>query len=275
MSGRIERLAWLRNPAAECGPDQAPSRPARLILVGAPGVGKGTQAALLSQRLGACHLSTGDIFRAALRIPAEERSPALNAAIDAMQRGDLVSDATVLRIVGERMACLTCPAGFLLDGFPRTVAQAQAFEDLLDEAGVHLTGAIVYELPHERIVARIAGRRVCPACKAVFHVRAQPPRHAGICDGCGAELIQRDDDHPKAVRVRMATYEKATAPLVDYYRHRGLLRSVSAEGTPEQVLERTLGLIGVRSTTPSPAAAADGRAPALPVDVSRPNYLIG
>lgn len=246
MSGRADRAAWLVDPRSSCHEPVLAPRPHRLVLLGAPGVGKGTQAALLSSRLGPCHLSTGDVFRAARRQSPCSRTPALNAAVDAMDRGELVSDETVLQIIGERVACLRCVGGFLLDGFPRTLAQAHALEALLEAEQVRLDAAISYELPIERVVARIAGRRVCPACKAVFHLQAQPPRRSGYCDACGQGLVQREDDHPRAVRVRMHAYQKATAPLTQFYDHRGLLRVVSAEGEPEEIFSRTLSLIGTR-----------------------------
>lgn len=246
MSGHADRAAWLADPRAACGPPAAGPRPHRLILLGAPGVGKGTQAALIASRLGPCHLSTGDVFRAAKALAPCDRTPALNAAVEAMQRGDLVSDDTVLAIIGERTACLRCAGGFLLDGFPRTLNQAHALEALLAAEQVRLDAVVSYELATQRVVARIAGRRVCPACKAVFHVQAQPPRVAGYCDACGAGLMQREDDHPRAVRVRMQAYYKATTPLMQFYEHRGLLRVVSADGDPEEVFARTMSLIGTR-----------------------------
>jgi adenylate kinase len=220
-----------------------------LILLGPPGVGKGTQASLLSSRLGPCHLSTGDIFRGARATPACERSPALNAAVEAMQRGELVSDDTVVSLVRERVECLRCNGGFLLDGFPRTLQQAQALDDLLAREGVALDGVINYEMPIEEVVARIGGRRVCPSCKAVFHVIGQPPARPGLCDACGGALVHRDDDKPEAVRVRMQAYAKSTQPLIDYYSRRGLLVSVSANGSPEEIYERTIG--SLRSLAPA------------------------
>ncbi len=236
-----DRKAWLQGPAAHCDhPAEPLVRPLRLILLGAPGVGKGTQAEMLGARVGACHLSTGDIFRAAKAQSRCERSPALEAALQYMRRGELVPDETVLALVTERVACLKCQGGFLLDGFPRTVAQAQALEVLLKKNKLRLDGVVSYELPIEQVIARLSGRRTCPNCKAVFHILALPPKTEGICDHCGAKLYQREDDRPESVRVRMQAYEKSTVPLADFYRARGLLRSISAEGTPEEICERTL-----------------------------------
>jgi adenylate kinase len=203
-------------------------------------VGKGTQAELLSARLGACQLSTGDIFRAAKSLSPAERSPAITAALEYMRRGELVPDETVVDLVAERTGCLRCEGGFLLDGFPRTVAQAQALEGLLQKQGLKLDAVLSYELPLEELVARLAGRRTCPVCKAVFHIQGRPPKVEGICDHCGGALYQREDDRPESIRVRMAAYQKSTAPLADYYRARGLLIPILAKGAPEEILGRTL-----------------------------------
>jgi adenylate kinase len=239
-----DRAAWLKGGNAVCS--KPPSKPAgriwRLVLLGAPGVGKGTQAELLSERLGACQLSTGDVFRAAKCLAEGERSPALKAALQYMVRGDLVPDEIVLAIIFERMRCLHCCGGFLLDGFPRTVAQAEVLENLLKKENVPLTAVLNYELPLNQIVARLSGRRTCSKCKAVFHVTNMPPRVKGICDHCGGELIQREDDRPESVRVRMAAYEKCTRPLIDFYQKRGLLVSIKAEGSPEEIYQRTRSL---------------------------------
>jgi adenylate kinase len=239
-----DRVAWIKGGEALC-PDP-PSKPAgriwRLVLLGAPGVGKGTQAELLSERLGACQLSTGDVFRAAKCLAEGDRSPSLEAALHYMVRGDLVPDETVLGIVQERVRCLRCCGGFLLDGFPRTVAQAEALEVLLKKENVPLTAVLNYELPIDQVVARLSGRRTCSKCKAVFHVTNMPPRVKDICDHCGAKLLQREDDRPESVRVRMEAYEKSTRPLIDFYQKRGLLVSIKAEGSPEEIYQRTRSL---------------------------------
>ena len=226
-----------------------PKRVWRVVLLGAPGVGKGTQAGLLSGALGACHLSTGDIFRAAKTVANQAGggaiSPAMADALGYMQRGDLVPDKIVVEILHERTPCLGCGGGFLLDGFPRTVAQALALDELLEEAKVKLDAVIDYQMPIDQIVARLSGRRTCGRCKAVFHEQTRPPKKAGICDACGGALIQREDDRPEAVRVRMAAYAESTAPLAAFYRGRKLLVPVEAEGSPEQILRRTLAALAV------------------------------
>jgi adenylate kinase len=241
METKRDRKAWLRGASAVCEPPPKQVKaPLRLVLLGAPGVGKGTQAELLSAKLGACQLSTGDIFRAAKSLDPSERSPAITAALEYMRRGDLVPDDTVVDLVAERGGCLRCESGFLLDGFPRTVAQAGALEDLLKKHNLKLDAVLSYELPIDEVVARLAGRRTCPGCKAVFHIETRPPKVQGVCDHCGGALYQREDDRPESVRVRMAAYQKSTAPLAEYYRNKDLLIPILAEGTPEEIFKRTL-----------------------------------
>jgi adenylate kinase len=240
MESKRDRQAWLKGGTAVCEVPATPKAlPRRLVLLGAPGVGKGTQAELLCASLGACHLSTGDIFRAAKCLGVCDRTPALTAALDYMRRGELVPDETVLALVAERVGCLRCEGGFLLDGFPRTVAQAEALEKLLKSQKLKLDAVLSYELPLEKVVARLSGRRTCPGCKAVFHIEARPPKVDATCDHCGGKLYQREDDRPESIRVRMEAYEKSTAPLAEFYRRRKLLVPVLAEGSPEEIFERS------------------------------------
>jgi len=215
--------------------------------LGAPGIGKGTQAELLCEGLGTCHLSTGDVFRAAKSLQPCDRSPALEMALESMRRGELVQDSTVLDMIKERTRCLTCHGGFLLDGFPRTVVQAEALGQLLQEEDVQLDAVLTYELALDKVVSRLSGRRTCPGCKAVFHVSARPPKVEGVCDHCGGALYQREDDRPEAIKVRMETYERSTAPLIDYYRRQGLLVSVTAEGSPEEIYQRSVTALNARA----------------------------
>jgi adenylate kinase len=185
-------------------------------------------------------LSTGDVFRAAKTLPKEELSPAIVQALEYMRKGELVPDETVVNLVRERVECLKCKKGFLLDGFPRTAAQAGALEQLLKQNNLKLDAVLSYELPIEQIVARLSGRRTCEKCKAVYHVTGRPPKKEGICDVCGGKLVLREDDRPEAVRVRMEVYAKSTAPLIEYYRKAGLLVPISADGSAEEILQRTL-----------------------------------
>jgi adenylate kinase len=238
---RQDRTAWLQGGDAPCkDPAGAPKGKAwRIVLLGAPGIGKGTQAELLGARLGACHLSTGDIFRTAKCLSEDEQTGAMKDALQFMRQGALVPDKTVLDLVRDRLRCLRCAGGFLLDGFPRTVRQAEALEEILKEQGVELTAVLDYELPVERIAARIAGRRTCSHCKAVYHVSSRPSKMPGRCDHCSGELYQREDDRPESVEVRMKAYQDSSLPLIDFYKQRGLLIAVSAEGTPEEIYQRT------------------------------------
>lgn len=247
MTPTQDRLAWLKGGDVACK-EQPPvlEHPRRLVLLGAPGVGKGTQAEMLSLAFGACQLSTGDVFRAARTFHPDDLSPAMAEALEHMRKGELVSDETVLRIIHERTSCLHCGGGFLLDGFPRTVTQARALDEILAQEKIALDAVIDYEMPLEIIVARLGGRRTCAQCKAVYHITTHPPKVAGICDHCGGPLRQRDDDQPAAVRVRMEIYQRSTEPLIDYYRAEGLLVSVSAEGKPEEIFQRTRAALNGR-----------------------------
>jgi adenylate kinase len=236
-----DRTAWLKGGQAECKVKAAKqAKPWRFVLLGAPGIGKGTQAELLTRKLGACQLSTGDVFRAAKCIAEGERSPAIKEALDYMKAGKLVPDQTVVDMVAERVHCLHCDGGFLLDGFPRTVAQAEALSQLLTNEKLSLDGVISYDLSVEEILDRLGGRRMCEKCKASFHIKDLPPRVEGVCDHCGGKLYQREDDRPEAIRVRMATYEKSTAPLIDYYQKKGLLVRVACGKMPTETFQRTL-----------------------------------
>lgn len=245
MIAQRDRTAWLKGGTARCSVrPPVPARAWHIILLGPPGVGKGTQAELLSGHLGACQLSTGDVFRAAHKADACDRSPKVSEALEFMKRGELVPDETVLEIVRERSKCLRCYGGFLLDGFPRTVVQAEALADVLEVNNRELDAVLNLELPIEKIVARLGGRRVCGQCKSVFHVISIPPRVENVCDHCGGHLIQREDDRPESIRVRMDAYQESTRPLAAFYARRGFLKTISAEGTPEEILEKALQALG-------------------------------
>jgi adenylate kinase len=242
-----DRSAWLKGDNIHCSaaPPISPKL-RRFVLLGAPGVGKGTQAELLSRDLGVCHLSIGDMFRAAKDAGEGEPTPAMKCALDCMRRDELVADDTVVALVAERWSCFRCGGGFLLDGFPRTVAQAEALEKGLVAQGVALDAVLNYELPFKSIVARLGGRRTCLKCKAVFHAQARPPLRAGTCDHCGSPLYQREDDYPESIRARMEAYQRSASPLAEFYRFKNLLVPISAAGTPEDIFSRTLEALQTR-----------------------------
>jgi len=236
-----DRAGWLVGPPAQCSVPPGESKsPWRLVLLGAPGVGKGTQADRLRGRLGACHLSTGDVFRAAGSRDACDQTPVMKSAIEYMRRGALVPDTTVWEMVRERSACIRCGGGFILDGFPRTLAQAEALKEHMESERLSLSAVVNYELPLAEIVARLSGRRTCEKCKAVFHVTTQPPKEEGVCDRCGGRLFQREDDRPESITVRLEAYERSTAPLIQFYKDLGLLVSVPADGSPDEICENTV-----------------------------------
>jgi adenylate kinase len=246
MSTSSNRLAWIQGPPAKC--DITPEGALltwRLILLGAPGVGKGTQAELLHRRLRACHLSTGDVFRAAGSQPDCDPSPAMKAALAHMRRGKLVPDSTVWEMVRERSNCLHCRGGFILDGFPRTVTQAESLQRWMEHECLSLTAVVNYELPFEEIVARLEGRRTCEKCNAVYHITERPPKVSGQCD-CGGKLFRREDDRPESIKVRLEAYQRSTAPLIEFYMGLGLLLHVSAAGSPEDIFESTFAQLEAR-----------------------------
>jgi adenylate kinase len=206
----------------------------RLVIMGTPGAGKGTQAKLLAGRLGACHVSTGDMLRDAIR-----RGTALGREAErAVERGLLVPDDVVNGIVEERLAAPDCRAGFLLDGFPRTLDQARALDALLRRRGEPLSAVILISVPREEAIRRLAGRRVCGECGTMFHVAFDAAARSGRCDRCGGALVQREDDREETIRHRMDVYGRETAPVLDHYRAAGLLREVDGTGSRDDVARR-------------------------------------
>ena len=164
----------------------------------------------------------------------------MRAAQAFMRRGELVPDSTVWDMVRERVGCLRCAGGFILDGFPRTLGQAEALKELMQSEHLPLSAVVSYELPIGEIVARLSGRRTCPDCKAVFHLTERPPKVAGRCDRCDGVLFQREDDRPESIKIRMETYERSTAPLIEFYSELGLLLHVLAAGSPEEICTKTI-----------------------------------
>jgi adenylate kinase len=210
----------------------------RLVFLGAPGVGKGTQAELLAKRFGVPKISTGDILREAVR----NKTPLGIQAKNAMDQGKLVPDSVVIGIVREKLA-QDATHGFVLDGFPRTKTQAEELNRMLRDSGQQLDRVINFVVPRAEVVRRLSGRRSCPTCQAVYHNESAPPKKEGTCDRCGTELVQRSDDREETVEARLGVYEKETAPLIEYYRGRGLLADLDGSGHIDAVNQRLQGLL--------------------------------
>jgi adenylate kinase len=208
----------------------------RVAIMGAPGAGKGTQAKLLAERKHIPHVSTGDILR-----EAQEKGTTLGKKVRAyMDRGQLVPDDVVVGIVQERLRNPDATPGYILDGFPRTVAQARA----LDGLGERLGAVIALDVPEAELLRRLGGRRTCRACGTMFHLAFDPPRSPDRCDRCGGELVQREDDREDTIRRRLEVYHEQTAPVLQHYRDAGLLREVAGLGTREEVYGRVAASLG-------------------------------
>jgi len=207
----------------------------RLILLGPPGCGKGTQAKLLCKRLGLEHIGTGDLLRNAIR----QGTPLGLQAQAAVEAGQLASDELVNALIAERFAQPDRPQRFVMDGYPRTLKQAQAFDAILHQHGWTLDHVVLLAVPDDEIIARLGGRWSCPSlgCKATYHVISNPTRVAGICDDCGSVLVQREDDKVETVRARLVVYHRDTAELIPYYQRQGLLREVNGQGEIESIYQ--------------------------------------
>jgi adenylate kinase len=205
----------------------------RIVLLGGPGSGKGTQAKKLVDKLGIPQISTGDIFRAAVK----EGTPMGLKAKAFMDKGELVPDDVVVGVVEERLTKPDLDKGYMLDGFPRTLAQAEALDKILQSQSKGIDHAILVDVPDEELVARLSGRRTCrnSECGSMFHVMFNPPKKDSVCDKCGSELYQRADDSEATIRERLTVYNNQTAPLIDYYDKKGLLRKVKGVGPIEQI----------------------------------------
>ncbi|MBO8157488.1 MAG: adenylate kinase [Bacillaceae bacterium] len=204
-----------------------------LILMGLPGAGKGTQADKIIETYDIPHISTGDMFRSAIKEGTELGKKAKSF----MDKGDLVPDEVTIGIVKERLSKPDCEKGFLLDGFPRTIAQAEALDQLLEELGTQIDHVLHIDVPQEKLVDRLTGRRICPTCGATYHVEFNPPKQDGKCDHDGSELIQRDDDKPETVKNRLDVNIQQTEPLLNYYRKKGDLVAVNGDQDINKVFE--------------------------------------
>ena len=207
-----------------------------LVFLGPPGAGKGTQAKLLSQRMEFLHLSTGDLLREAVK----NQTPLGKKAKEYMDRGELVPDGLIVQLIEETM-----PKGgnVILDGFPRTVNQALALEEMLKGKGEKISKVLFFDVPDEVIIDRLSGRRVCSKCGAVYHVKYNPPKVEGVCDLCGGSLVQRDDDREEVVKKRLEVYRKQTQPLIEFYQDRGIINRLDAEKGVEELFKEVKGLV--------------------------------
>jgi len=212
----------------------------RLLFLGPPGAGKGTQARELAREWGVPHVATGDMLREAMAAGGALGREARQY----YDRGELVPDDVILRMVAERFRQPDAAQGFILDGFPRTIAQADGLAAMLQSLGQTLDGVVYFDVSEPELVRRLTGRRLCRQCQTPFHVVSAPPRRAGVCDRCGGELYQRVDDTEATVRNRLDVYARQTAPLLDYYRRRGLLRTVSGEGAVEKIRQALREAVG-------------------------------
>lgn len=212
----------------------------KLIMLGAPGAGKGTQAKKIAAKYQIPHISTGDIFRANIKAGTELGMKAKSY----MDQGQLVPDEVTIGMLLDRISQNDCENGYVLDGFPRTIPQAESLTKALEEMGQKIDYAVDVDVPDENIVSRMSGRRACITCGATYHVQFAPPKAEGICDKCGAELVLRDDDKPETVQKRLTVYHEQTQPLIDYYRRAGVLVSVDGTQSMDQVFESIVKIFG-------------------------------
>ena len=213
----------------------------RIIMLGAPGAGKGTQAKKIADKYGIPHISTGDIFRANIKAGTELGKKAKAY----MDQGALVPDELVVDLVADRVKQPDCEKGYVLDGFPRTIPQAESLDQVLSSMGQEIGFAINVEVPDEHIVRRMSGRRACVGCGATYHVVSAPPKTEGVCDQCGAQLVLREDDKPRTVEHRLEVYHRETEPLKAFYEARGVLRPVENQPTIEATTAVVLSALGV------------------------------
>ena len=212
----------------------------KIIMLGAPGAGKGTQAKMIAEKYSIPHVSTGDIFRANIKNGTELGKQAK----EYMDAGKLVPDELTVKILLDRVAQDDCAGGYVLDGFPRTIPQAQVLEDALNKLGDKIDYAINVDVPDENIVRRMSGRRACLKCGATYHIEHIPPKQEGICDTCGSELVLRDDDKPETVLNRLKVYHDQTQPLIDFYTERNVLKSVDGTRDMKEVFDAIIAILG-------------------------------
>ena len=212
----------------------------KIVLLGPPGAGKGTQAKSISNRYSIPHISTGDIFRKNI----SEGTPLGIEAKGYIDKGQLVPDEVTINMVKDRLTWEDCKNGYLLDGFPRTVAQAEALEGFLADRNERLDTALSIEVPSSFILERMTGRRVCPSCGASYHVKFNPPTKAGVCDVCGSDIVQRKDDTEETVSERLEVYERQTQPLIDFYNNKNLLSTVDGTKAINEVFESICSILG-------------------------------
>ena len=212
----------------------------KIIMLGAPGAGKGTQAKMIAEKYGIPHVSTGDIFRANIKNGTELGMEAKKY----MDQGLLVPDELTVRILLNRVAQDDCKNGYVLDGFPRTIPQAEVLDSELTKLGDHIDYAINVDVPDENIVKRMSGRRACLTCGATYHIEHVPPKKEGICDVCGSELVLRDDDKPETVKNRLNVYHEQTQPLIDFYTEKGVLKTVDGTVPMEEVFAAITAILG-------------------------------
>lgn len=212
----------------------------KIVMLGAPGAGKGTQAVMICEKYGIPHISTGDIFRSNIKNGTELGKKAK----EYMDQGKLVPDELTIQLLLDRVAQDDCRNGYVLDGFPRTIPQAEVLTKALAETGSKVDYAINVDVPDENIIHRMSGRRSCPKCGASYHIEFIPPKQEGICDACGAELIQREDDKPETVKNRLAVYHEQTQPLIEYYEKADALRTVDGTKDKDEVFGDIVAILG-------------------------------
>jgi adenylate kinase len=214
----------------------------RIVLLGAPGAGKGTQAKILIEKYGMPQISTGDLLRAAVAAGTALGKEAKSY----MDKGELVPDSVVLGMVGERLKQDDCKKGYILDGFPRNTAQAEALDKMLSSLNMSLTAALSVDVPFEDLMKRLTGRRTCKGCGQMYNIYFKAPAKEGVCDKCSGELFQRDDDKEATIKKRLEVYTAQTEPLIGYYKSKGIVKSVSGTGSIDEIFKKVTEVLGLK-----------------------------